>query len=287
MGQSMYKIEHYISSNDLGTATLLDILVNEKNNIKKVIIPSSNTIYGEGSYNCSRCGKVSVEIREKKQLEKNDWEIHCPDCGRIVKPAPTIEDKPLSPSTVYAFSKRHQEELCLLIGKRYNIPTVALRFFNVYGPRQSLSNPYTGVSAIFSSRIKNNHQPIIFEDGLQTRDFVHVNDIVAANIFVMKNRKADFRVFNVGTGKPTAILEVARILAKLHGKEIDPEIAHKFRAGDIRHCFADMSAMKALGFRPKVDFAQGMKDLVSWSRVVDAEDRAEAANRELEKRNLA
>ena len=286
VGQSMYKIEHYISNNDLGTANLLDILVNEKNRVKKLMVASSMSIYGEGAYNCPKCGKIIPELRNDSQLKKSDWQMHCPDCGRVARPVPTREDKPLSPTSVYAYSKKHQEELCLLVGKTYKIPTVALRYFNIYGPRQALSNPYTGVCAIFSARIKNNNSPIIYEDGLQARDFIHVSDVVAANIFVMNNQKADYKALNVGTGKPTSILDIAKILAKLHSKDIKPEVVNKYRSGDIRHCFADMSAMKAMGFRPKMDFLEGMRGLVEWSKTEKAEDKVENANKELEVRGL-
>jgi dTDP-L-rhamnose 4-epimerase len=286
VGQSMYKIAHYIDTNDLGTANLLDILVNEKNKVKKLIVASSMSIYGEGSYNCSKCGNIVPKLRSEKQLKEGDWEMHCTFCNQIAKPVATKEDKPLDSTSVYAFSKRHQEELCLLIGKAYNLPTVALRYFNIYGPRQSLSNPYTGVCAIFSSRIKNNHPPIIYEDGLQTRDFIHVSDIVAANILVMKNSDADFKAFNVGSGKPISILEIANTLVRMQGKCIKSEIASKYRKGDIRHCFADINAIKSLGFKSRVGFEQGMKDLVAWSKTVQAQDKMEFARKELEKRGL-
>lgn len=286
VGQSMYKIAHYIYSNDLGTANLLDIIVNEKNKVKKIIVASSMSVYGEGAYNCPQCGKFSPELRTDVQLKTGDWQMHCSSCLQVAKPIPTKEDKPLTPTSVYAFSKRHQEELCLLVARTYRMPTVALRYFNIYGPRQALSNPYTGVCAIFSARIKNNHRPIIYEDGLQTRDFIHVSDIVNANLLVMDNPQADYKALNVGSGKPTSILEVAQTLSNLCGKDIEPEIVSKYRAGDIRHCFADRSAIESLGFQPRIDFARGMRDLASWSKTITAEDKVEAANRELEIRGL-
>ncbi len=286
VGQSMYKISHYIDSNTLGTANLLDILVNEKNKVKKLVVASSMSIYGEGSYNCQNCGDFIPRLRREEQLKNNDWQVHCPKCNRIGEPIATKEDKPLHPTSVYAFSKRHQEELCLLIGSTYKIPTVALRYFNIYGPRQALSNPYTGVCAIFSARIKNNHPPIIYEDGLQTRDFIHVSDIVAANILVMKDSRADYRALNVGSGQPRTILEIAKTIAKLHAKRIQPVLENKYRKGDIRHCFADISSIEKLGFRPRISFEKGMNDLVRWSKTASAKDRVEVANKELEKRGL-
>lgn len=286
VGQSMYKIAHYIDNNDLGTANLLDILVNEKNKIKKLIVASSMSIYGEGEYNCKKCGDIVPKLRSEKQLKDGDWEICCPICNQITNPMATKESKMLQSTSVYAFSKRHQEELCLLVGRTYNIPTVALRYFNIYGPRQALSNPYTGVCAIFSSRIKNNHAPIIYEDGLQTRDFIHVSDIVAANIIAMKDSRADYRALNVGSGIPTSILEIAKTLARLYKKDIKPEVANKYRKGDIRHCFADISSIREFGFNPHVNFVEGMSDLVDWSKTISAKDNIEKANKELEKRGL-
>lgn len=287
VGQSMYKIAHYIHTNDLGTANLLDILVNEKNKVKKLIVASSMSIYGEGSYACPKCSEIIPKLRNENQLKAGDWHMHCPICSEIAKPIPTREDKLLNSTSVYAFSKRHQEELCLLIGSTYKIPTVALRYFNIYGPRQALSNPYTGVCAIFSARIKNNHRPIVYEDGLQTRDFIHVKDIVAANILAMDDSRADYKAFNVGSGKPVAILEIAKTLTRLHAKKIEPEVVNKYRKGDIRHCFADISAIRKLGFNPRISFDDGMRDLVQWSKEVSAQDNIDRANKELEKRGLA
>lgn len=286
IGQSMYKIAHYISANDSGTANLLDILVNDKVKVRRLIVASSMSIYGEGAYVCQKCGPITPGLRLEEHLAKNDWQVHCPLCSSVAQPAATGETKPSDATSVYAFSKRHQEELSLLIGKTYNIPTVALRYFNIYGPRQALSNPYTGVCAIFSARIKNDHQPIIYEDGLQTRDFIHVSDIVAANILVMKDSRADYRPFNVGCGKPVSILKVAQTLSKLHGREIEPEVAKKYRKGDIRHCFADISSIRSIGFNPRVDFDEGMRDLVNWSKTVEAKDNIDKANLELEEKGL-
>ncbi|MFH1492233.1 MAG: SDR family NAD(P)-dependent oxidoreductase [Candidatus Omnitrophota bacterium] len=286
VGQSMYKISHYIDSNTLGTANLLDILVNEKNNVRKLIIASSMSIYGEGAYSCNKCGDFIPDLRSEAQLAKGDWQMHCLQCNEIAKPIPTKEGKLLLSTSIYAFSKLHQEQLSLLIGKTYKIPTVALRYFNIYGPRQALSNPYTGVCAIFSARIKNSNRPIIYEDGLQSRDFIHVNDIVDANILAMTNSNADYKSFNVGSGKPTSILDIAKILIRLHDKNMEPDVVNKYRKGDIRHCFADISAIGALGFSPNVSFEQGMRDLVEWSKTVSAEDRIEIATRELEEKGL-
>ncbi len=286
VGQSMYQIEKYMDVNTMGTAKLLDILANEEHDVKKLIVASSMSIYGEGKYECSECGILYPPLRTNEQLKKREWEMKCPSCGRVVKPVPTDEGKPLQPTSIYAISKKDQEEMCLAVGRAYGIPTVALRYFNIYGPRQALSNPYTGVCAIFSSRIKNNNPPIIFEDGLQTRDFISVHDIVRANLLVMEKSKADYEVFNVGTGKPVSILDIARTLSKLYGKSLKPDIVNKYRSGDIRHCYADISKLKKLGFMPSVPFEDGMRELVEWGMRQEAEDKSDAAYQELKERGL-
>jgi len=286
VGQSMYQIEKYVSANILGTALLLDVIVNDRVPLKRLIVASSMSIYGEGQYACPACGPVAPSLRTKAQLQKHEWEMHCPQCGKAARAQPTPETKPLIPTSVYAVSKRDQEELCLTVGRSYQIPTVALRYFNVYGPRQALSNPYTGVCAIFSARIKNRHRPLIFEDGGQTRDFVDVRDIVRANLLVMTHPQAADEAFNVGTGRPTSILEIARTLSRLYREPVEPDIGHKFRAGDIRHCYADISKLRALGFAPSISLEDGLRDLVAWGREVDAKDRVEEAASELEARGL-
>ena len=286
VGQSMYEIERYMDHNVMGTAILLDVIVNEKITLKKLVVASSMSIYGEGAYRCASCGPVYPSLRTEDQMRKKEWEMACPRCGKPAAPAPTSEEKPLAPTSIYAISKRDQEESVLSVGLAYKIPSVALRYFNVYGTRQALSNPYTGVCAIFSSRIKNGNPPFIFEDGLQSRDFVHVSDIVQANLIALENPKADGQALNVGTGRPTTVLDIARTLAKLYGKKLEPELAQKFRAGDIRHCVADTSRIQALGFRPKVALEQGLKELVEWGEKVEAVDKVAAAAQELEARGL-
>ncbi len=287
VGQSQYKIKHYVDVNTGGTANLLDILVNNKNKVKKLIVAASMSSYGEGYYNCKKCGRVTPSLRSLPQMQSGDWELKCPICGINVNPLPTDEKKELASNSIYAISKKDQEEMCLNIGKAYNIPTVALRYFNVYGPRQSLSNPYTGVAAIFMSRIKNNNAPYIYEDGLQSRDFISVHDIVQANMLAMQKPEANYEMFNVGTGKPIAIKDIALILAKLYGKNIEPIIANKFRQGDVRYCYADISKItKKLGFKPKVSFEKGMKELIEWAKTAQSEDKFEQAAGELAAKGL-
>ncbi|MEW5766333.1 MAG: NAD-dependent epimerase/dehydratase family protein [bacterium] len=287
VGQSMYEIQHYMEANTLGTAILWDILVNESNSVRKVLIASSMSNYGEGEYQCDRCGVVYPKLRTKDQLKKKAWEMQCPECEGVVEAIPTTEAKPLYPTSVYAISKKDQEELSLILGRAYNIPTVALRYFNVYGPRQALSNPYTGVAAIFSSRILNGHPPVIFEDGLQSRDFIHVSDIVAANLLAMEAEKANFEILNVGTGRRLTVLDMANILLKdLNRTDLRPEITSKFREGDIRHCYADITKIQGLGFEPKVPFEEGVADLTRWVKNQTAVDIFEHARSELNKKGL-
>lgn len=286
VGQSMYKIHRYVDHNTCGTANLLDIIVNNKLNPRKVIVASSMSIYGEGEYACPRCGKVVCRVRPEAQLVKRDWEMRCPRCGAHAKALPTPESKGLIATSVYGITKKDQEELCLVVGKSYQIPTVALRFFNVYGPRQSLSNPYTGVCAIFSSTIKNDCPPIVYEDGNQTRDFVHVRDIVQANIIAMEKKEADYEFFNVGCGRPVSVLEIAHILITLYGKKMEPMIVNKFRAGDIRHCFADISKITKLGYKPSVSLETGLRELVAWGKKEKAANLIKKADAELDTMGL-
>jgi dTDP-L-rhamnose 4-epimerase len=288
VGQSMYQIAKYISVNTNGTANLLDSLVNEQHSVKKIIVASSMSIYGEGKYNCPNCGVMSPKQREIGDLQAKKWELKCSKCASILKPIPTDETKPLFCSSIYAQSKRHQEEMVLLVGETYGIPAVALRFFNVYGTRQALSNPYTGVCAIFSSRLKNKNPPIIYEDGLQSRDFIHVKDLVSANILALEKQAANYEVFNVGTGIAISILEIAKILIDIMKVKIEPQITQQFRKGDIRHCFADITKItNKLGFKPKINFQEGMKELIAWVNAqMKVEDKFQKVNSELNKYKL-
>lgn len=286
VGQSMYEIHRYVDHNTLGTANLLDFIVNNKIQVRKLIAASSMSIYGEGAYRCKKCGGVECGLRPERQLAKRDWEMRCPNCASPARAVPTEETKTLSAQSVYGITKKDQEEMCLVVGRSYKIPTVALRFFNVYGPRQSLSNPYTGVAAIFSSMIKNDKDPIVYEDGNQSRDFINIRDIVRANIFAMEKDRTDYETFNVGTGRPTSVLDIANILIKLYGKKLKPKIVNKFRGGDIRHCFADITKIERLGFEPSVTLEEGLAGLVEWARREENKSFADKANRELEKMGL-
>jgi dTDP-L-rhamnose 4-epimerase len=249
-------------------------------------VASSMSIYGEGAYRDGEGRFVYPGLRDESDLRAGRFEPLGAD-GKELSPAPTSEDKPLEPTSIYAITKRDHEEMFLAVGAAYGIPTVALRYFNIYGPRQALSNPYTGVMAIFSSRIMNGNPPLIFEDGLQTRDFVHVSDIVQANLLALEKDEAVGRVYNVGTGRPTSVLRVAEALAEQLDFGEPPEVTGRFRAGDIRHCVADVSrARRELGYEPRMSLEEGMRDLLAWLRTQRPEDRVADAARELEKRGL-
>ncbi len=289
VGQSMYQIARYMETNTLGTANLLDLVINKhKDGVRKVVVASSMSIYGEGAYSCSQCGDMAPGARDEAAMVQGRWEHYCPRCGTVLLSKATPETKRLHPTSIYALSKKDQEDMTLMLGKYYGVPTVALRYFNVYGPRQSLSNPYTGVCAIFSSRIKNDNPPIIYEDGLQSRDFVSVHDVVRANILAMQKKEADHQAFNIGTGIATSILDIATVLSALYQREITPLVEKKYRAGDIRHCIADITkARTVLGYEPEISFDHGMRELVLWGKKVEAVDRVEMAIEELKKRGLS
>ena len=289
VGQSMYQISKYIGSNTLGTANLLDILVNKEHNIKKLIVASSNTIYGEGKYKCESCGNIFPKFRQIEDLKKGFWEFKCKKCGKQLIPVSSDELTPLNPSSIYAMSKDYQEKMTLLIGKTYGIDTTVLRFFLVYGSRQSLSNPYTGVLSIFCTNLLCGNQPLIFEDGLQTRDFVNVKDVCQALILAMEKPQAKGEIFNVGTGIPLTIKKISDTLVTRINPKIKPIITNKYRAGDIRHCYADISKIKhVLGFQPKISFEDGIEELIWWvkSQIGNFEDKSEIALEELKNKGL-
>lgn len=287
VGQSMYEIENYTLNNSLGTAKLLDFLANNKHSVKRIFVASSMSAYGEGLYKCSTCGLVRPPLREDAQMSKKDWELHCPNCNQILTPIGIPETESFKCNSIYAVTKQSQEDMVMIFGKAYGIPATAFRYFNVYGPRQSLSNPYTGVAAIFLSRLKNDNPPVIYEDGMQTRDFISVYDIADANVFCLENEKSFGKVFNLGAGNPVSIKGIAEILAKLLGKNIKPEIAEKFRSGDVRHCSADISLIKnILGWEPKWDFEKGMQDLINWGEKEEAKDTFDEAAKELKSKGL-
>jgi dTDP-L-rhamnose 4-epimerase len=287
VGQSMYEIAHYMESNTQGTANLLQALLDRKLQFEKLIVASSMSIYGEGQYCCPEHGETAAAPRGPSQLRAKQWELHCPICGADMAPVATPESKPLQCTSIYALSKKDQEEMTLLFGRTYGVPVVALRYFNIYGTRQSLSNPYTGVAAIFASRLLNRNTPMIFEDGRQQRDFVSVHDVVRANLLAMERSEADGMALNIGSGEAVTIEGVARALSKCMAVEIPAEITERYRAGDIRHCFADISmARRVLGYEPKFHFSQGVAELVAWLREQTAVDRVQQAAHELDRYGL-
>jgi len=287
VAQSMYQVSHYVSVNSLGGAVLLDVLANEKHQVAKMIVASSMSIYGEGQYHCSECGVVYPKLRSDEQLEQKDWEMYCPTCSRPVSPMPTGEEKPLYPTSIYAVTKRDHEEMFLALGHAYRLPAVALRYFNIYGSRQALSNPYTGVAAIFCSRFLNHKPPLVFEDGRQSRDFTHVSDIVQANVLALQKDEANYEVFNVGTGVSTTIGQVGEMLRARLAPDVSLEIVDRFRAGDIRHCYADISKIsQKLGYTPRVSYENGINELIDWVRFQQAEDLVDKAKDQLYTRNL-
>lgn len=289
VGQSMYQIDRYVDVNTRGTALLLDILVNTRHHVEKVLVASSIGVYGEGAYRCSSCGPVAPGIRPAEQLAARQWEQRCPRCGQQVASVPTPEDKPLYRDNIYSMTKYHQEEMVLLIGKTYGIPAVAPRFFNVYGPRQSLSNPYAGVAAIWLSRLMNEKQPVVFEDGGQLRDFVSIHDAVDCLMSMLEKPGADYLPVNVGSGQAITILEIARLLGRLLGTPIEPLVTQTGRKFDIRHNTADITrARTTLGFAPKVTLEQGFGELIEWAKTTPdvAEDFFDRALQELQDKGL-
>ncbi len=287
VGQSMYRIADYVDANTAATAQVLQHLVDGRSDVGRLVVASSMSLYGEGAYACPEDGPIEPPLRDEAQLRGHEWELRCPSCGRELQPVPTPESKPLDPTSIYAITKRDQEEMSLTIGRAYGIPTVALRFFNAHGPRQALSNPYTGVCAIFQSRIQNGKPPLIFEDGRQTRDFVSVHDVVRALLLAGGRSAAEDHAINVGTGRATSVLDVADALLKIYDSDLTPQVENKYRAGDVRHCYADISrAKKLLGYEPRVSLEDGLREFVEWSRDQQPEDRVEEAHRELVERGL-
>lgn len=288
VGQSMYQVDRYVLNNDGATAVLLQSVVDHRDRIQKIVVASSMSIYGEGRYLCPKCGAIAPKTRGEKQLNARRWELECEGCESVCRPAPTDEAKRTICESVYAVTKKTTEELCLVTGAAYRIPTVALRYFNVYGPRQALSNPYTGLLAIVASRVLNGKPPIIFEDGNQSRDFVNVKDVARANLAALKWRGKTQEVVNVGTGRALTVNQAVDAVIKGLGGKAPAMITGKFRAGDIRHCYADVDkAEKVLGFKAKVGFEDGLPELLDWARKEEGVlDLAERCLGELEAKGL-
>jgi dTDP-L-rhamnose 4-epimerase len=279
VGQSMYEPAEYASVNSLGTAVLLEALLEHP--VRKLVVASSMSIYGEGAYE-----PVAAVERSREQLERGEWEPRGAG-GEELEPVRTPETKEPSLASVYALTKYDQERMSLLYGAAYDVPAVALRFFNVYGPRQALSNPYTGVLAIFAARLLNGRAPVIYEDGGQRRDFVHVRDAARACRLALERDGADGRAVNIGSGHSASVLEIAHELTRVLGKEIEPELPGTFRAGDIRNCFADVTlARELLSFEAEVAFEDGLAELAAWLETQTTPDRFDQAAAELAEKGL-
>ncbi len=285
VGQSMYQINHYTDVNNRGTAVLLECLAQQP--VKKLVVASSMSVYGEGLYRDRHDRLHTPTGRSNASLRAGSWELLHE--GQALQPVPTPETKTISPSSVYALSKYDQERMSLMIGEAYNMPTTALRFFNIYGPWQSLSNPYTGVLAIFASRYLNGRPPVIFEDGRQRRDFVSVHDISRACVSALESDKATGEVINIGSGRDYTVYEIALKVGEIMGcAEMQPQITGNYRTGDIRHCFADIDkAAAVLDYQPQIDLADGLAELGAWLKEQAAEDRLDVMREELSSRGLS
>jgi len=288
VGQSMYQITDYVDTNVLGLGVLWEEIIAAGSRVEHVILASSRAVYGEGAFRCDTCGELSSAGRSDHALEQKRWELTCERCGQILQPMPTRESKPLHPVSIYGITKRVQEEICLTLGQTYSIGVTGLRFFNVYGPRQALDNPYTGIAAIFASRLLSGNPIEIYEDGQMGRDFVHVFDVVHANLLVLSRGAATFgQIYNVGTGRRTTVLELATLLCDLLDRPRHLAFSGRYRKGDIRDCFADTKhARRDLGFEAQIGFATGVADLVDWVRTQLWQDNYGKALEELVSRSL-
>lgn len=285
LGVSLDDVDDYVASNDLGTAVLLRAL--GAAGVPRLAYASSMVVYGEGAYRCPDHGELARVRRTLEQLRERRWEPRCPHCGRDVEPVPVSEDRPLWPSSVYGITKRDQEELGLVLGEAYGLEVVALRYLGIYGPRQALGNPYTGVAAIFAARVLSGRSPLVFEDGAQIRDLVHVADVVRATLAALDAPAAPGLAINVATGRRVAIGELARLVADALGSDLTPEVTGEFRAGDIRHCFADVTrAREVLGFEAERTLADGLPELAEWVSRQTVRERGDEAVAGLRARGL-
>ena len=287
-GQSMEEIRRYTDVNAVGTATLLEAMVARRAQFRRLVVASSMVVYGDGAYRCPEHGSLARVLRPPERLRRRCWEPVCPACAREVEAVPTGEEQALHPTSVYGVSKLAQEQLALCVARAYRLPAIALRYLNLYGSRQALGNPYTGICALIAARLLNGRRPLIFEDGLQRRDLVHVSDAVEANLCAeAAPETACYQAYNVGTGGSVTVLELARLLGRLLGRPLEPEIPGEYREGDIRHCFADVSrAREQLGFRATRTLADGAAELARWASSERPTDRTDATNQALRERGL-
>jgi dTDP-L-rhamnose 4-epimerase len=264
-GISMYHIRRYVEVNALGTANLLELLQEPDVEPRKLVVPSSMTAMGEGTYRCAEHGLFYPYTRPPEQLARAEWEVRCPDCRREAEALAMVEDRPLRPTSIYGLTKKDQEEMSLMIGRARRVPVVSFRYFSVYGRRQSMSNPYTGVLARFATRVLSRKSPLVFEDGRQLKDCIHVSDVVAAAVRAMESEGGDYEVFNLGGGHPISVLEIAETICRETGEPVRPELTGTYRVSDARHGWSDNTkAERLLGWEPRTDFAEGVADLVEW-----------------------
>ena len=288
VGQSMYAVEHYVDVNERGTATLLQALSAAHRPIR-VVLASSRAVYGEGLYRCARCGDVSPPPRDPAALDRGAWDPVCPVCAEQIEPLPTHEETRCRPGSVYAASKLAQEHLCQIVGAAYGLPVVVLRYFNVYGPGQSLGNPYTGILSTFYARASAGKPIAVFEDGRESRDFVFIDDVVDATRRALVHPPLDdeMRIVNVGTGSATSIRDLARAMLQVGGWDVPIEVTGTFRVGDVRHAFADTRrAERVLGFRAAATLLDGLRRWLGWAEASEAPDATDAAAAELSARGL-
>jgi dTDP-L-rhamnose 4-epimerase len=287
VGQSMFAVRKYVEVNSTGTANLLDVLANTDHTVQKLIVASSMSIYGEGLYRNAGGQIIEAEERCEANLTCKRWECYDPKTGEPLTPYPTPETKTVHSASIYAITKKNQEEQVMVFGRAHRLPVVGLRYFNTYGPRQSLNNPYTGVAAIFLNRLKLGQPLLIFEDGQQQRDFVSVHDVAQANLLALEKPEADHHVFNVGSGNPISIKALGLAIMKEAGKEVPLDINAKFRKGDIRHCYADISKIRQhLGFEPSISLQDGLRELIHASEKESCQENADFRMDYLAKRKL-
>ena len=287
-GQSMYAIQHYSDVNVGGTSVLLDVIANGNLPVRRLLVASSRAVYGEGAYRCDAHGTVYPAPRTAIAMQAGDFELYCPACGAVVMMVPTTEDAPVAPQSVYGVTKLTQEQLVLTVARALGVGAVALRYQNVYGPGQSLSNPYTGILSIFSTRIRNGNPINIFEDGLESRDFVYIDDVVEATVRALELDSSALDAYNVGSGVPTDVATIAATLQHNFGLTVPVSISGQFRVGDIRHNVADLTRVRAaLGFVPTVTVEEGLRRFVAWVQAEAVQvDIFDASLAELRSRGL-
>ncbi len=277
-GESMVNVRRACESNTVGTASLMEGVLRRRDQIRRVVVASSMVVYGEGAYRCPVHGEATAASRSAEQLRARDWEPRCAACGEALLPVPVRENHALMPTSVYGITKRDQEEIGFVLGRAYGLEVVALRYLNVYGPGQALGNPYTGVAAIFAARALAGRSPVVFEDGRQARDLVHVSDVIAATLAAITAPRAAGRAINVASGRRTTIEELAAAIVATAGSQAQPLLTGEFRAGDMRHCLADPSlARELLGFEAQVELGEGLPELVGWVSRQTYEERGDEA----------